>query len=35
MKLIYSVIGGVAVLTGGYLIYRNHHQKTGKLDKAV
>ena len=36
MKLIYGIIGGVAVLTGGYLLYRNNHKSAErKLDKAV
>lgn len=36
MKLIYGIVGGVAVLTGGYLLYRNNHKSAErKLDKAV
>ena len=35
MKLIYGIVGGVAVLTGGYLLYRNSHKADRKLDKAV
>ena len=36
MKLIYSVIGGVAVITGGYMLYRNTHKSSEKkLDKTI
>lgn len=36
MKLIYSVIGGVIVLSGAYMLYRNSHKSSDrKLDKAV
>lgn len=36
MKLIFAVIGGVAVLSGAYLLYRNSHKSsTQKMDKVA
>jgi len=30
MKVIFAIIGGVAVLTGGFMLYKNYHHKTNK-----
>ena len=36
MKMIFAVIGGVAVLSGAYMLYRNTHKKaTQKMDKVA
>lgn len=37
MKAVFAIIGGIAVLSGGYLLYRSMHKNTPaqKLDKAA
>ena len=36
MKLIFAIVGGVAVLSGAYMLYRNSHKNsTQKMDKVA
>lgn len=36
MRAVFAIIGGVAVLTGGYMLYKNyHHKTTKKLDSVA